>query len=199
RRQRRRKRRCEARALHECIRERHLIVLQHRLPTRLSDDHTLANRFRVRQKFTEAHHGHRYTVRTAQGRYATALAISCFVKTLNQVPRLLELYRQEIRGGGVDALSIDARRLWRAVIDVARPEVKAALIGHPAQKVNVLIFNKEIGVINGNKLRRVRTRPHTQWFDLYISIEEIRRQVRILRNHSERRTLPEGAHAGERD
>ena len=62
--------------------------------------------------------------------------------------RSMEFDRKKKSCRSVNALSVDARRLWSAVVYVANPESAAARIREAAEKVKVLLLYKEVGQVD---------------------------------------------------
>src|SRR5438552_11110080 len=87
-------------------------------------------------------------MRARESRRAVALPVSNFVELFDQIACLLIFDRQEVSRRGVDTLKISARRLRRTIIDVVGPESQTCWVRLPIQKINVVLADKKVYLID---------------------------------------------------
>src|SRR6185503_10834497 len=75
-------------------------------------------------------------------RSAVEVAISSFIRAINQESRLLEFYRQEEGSGGVDAFHFATLLVGTARFDVVYPEVESGFVGFAAEEIEILLAHK---------------------------------------------------------
>src|SRR5262252_5420487 len=97
---------------------------------------------------------------------AVGISIGRLVSAFDQVAGLLKFDREEESARGTDPLSVTARRIGAALIDLIVPEGEAGGVGSPVQKVCILLAHKEIGLIDRVVVRCV---GQTTRVVLYIS------------------------------
>ena len=122
RRHRSRESRSEAWALHKLRTKRLLVILEHCLPTCLAHDYALSNLLRVGQKLVEAHDWHCQLMPSAKSGNATAVTISGFVETLDQITCLLKFSREKVSSRNINTLGRDARLIRTTGSYLVRPE-----------------------------------------------------------------------------
>src|SRR5205085_10796997 len=140
------------------------------LPVALSDDDAGSNRFRVWNELAVTNDGNGQVVLPVKCRRSICIAERRLVHFLDQISRLLKLNRQKERRRSVDALDVGARLIAGASGDVAYPELKTARVGHAIQKIYVLLLDVEIGIVDGDELRRICSGSHAQRFDLHVAV-----------------------------
>ena len=134
-----------------------LIVLQLWLPARLIYHYAVANRLRVGLELVESD----------RHRRVQQISVSCRVRSIDEVPSLLELNRKEESRRGVDAFrfATGIRALWvrrhlcllrstlkacvpsAACLDVIDPEIQSCFIRFAIQEVQVLLADKVFGPV----------------------------------------------------
>src|SRR2546429_4881075 len=105
-----------------------------------------------------------------KSRPAGGIAISDFVKALNQIAGLLKFNRKEVSGRDIDPLQINTRLVGSARSNLVGPEVPATLIGLAIEKIVIVLADivsriiahvrrRLAGIVgdgNGGKLRRAQ-------------------------------------------
>src|SRR5207302_10644477 len=102
------------------------------LPVALPDDDAAADRLHVGQEFGAQWHASERRL----------------VEPVDEVTRLLELYREEERGGDGNLLAFHAAHFEVAGRELRGPEGEALRVGRAAQEVAVLLRGEEDGVVN---------------------------------------------------
>ena len=147
RRQRRRQRGTESRALDKLVREGLLIEFQDCLPTRLVHNYSLANLLRVRKKFVEPHYGHRKRMKAIKTRSAGRVAIGGLVHALDQITGLLEFNRQKISGRDINSLGLNTRLVRSARGYFIRPESQTGRVRIAIEEVVIVLAHEVLRVV----------------------------------------------------
>src|SRR5215510_3254467 len=92
---------------------------------------------------------------------------------------------------------IALRGIAAASIQDIQPALKSTGFRKSIKEVEILLLDKEIGIIDCDRL--VCSRPQAQRLDLDVSVIQIRGEIRIIRLNPERRRLGQNADAGKRN
>ena len=115
-----------------------LVRFQFRLPGAHAHHYVLPDQLRVRQKF----------IQPERNRGAGQVAVSSFVKLVDQVASLLKLDRQKERRGDIYALDLDALRVGLAGSNFVYPKREAARVRLATEKIAIVLGHKELRIVN---------------------------------------------------